>query len=295
MTPGFDLAGALADAEVALCVARVARTASAEDAGRPAGAAGFVVHAVVERSLAASSLAALPDTLALAGERYEDPEVRARDGSNPWHRLGLVPGERLLLAVRPRDGGWAVSCVEAGASERTAEAARACEVARGPVDLDARAAVVAGLRDRAGLVRAALLRRLARDVPRDVAVDHLVAALEALEDCPVRERLGDALETWFEPERWADRMNAAVVTALARGVFVGPRAVRLAWAGRLARCLRWPFDPAPERQERVARALVLLVDASPVEVVAALEGLAGAGAPDEQAAVRDVLALWLQL
>lgn len=283
------LALAVADPEAIVVLATVAAPPAASPS--PAGEAGLVELSRVE-VLSPRGPEAPPDRFGVRFERAADPLARDRDGSNPWNRVSLDPGAALVVALRAGEA-VAVRSVEGVDDPALATIRAACALARAPVD-DVDPRRVRALAGDDALAREALLVRLGRGRV-DLAVEHLAAAVIAATDPLVRDRLRDALAAQFDPERWASRDNAAVLTALARALLAAPRAERLAWAAELARWLRYPYDPAPERQERVARALVLLVDAPPVAMVAALEGLGGAGTPEDQAAARDVLALWLQL
>lgn len=289
ITPAVALAPALADPEVAVALATVAVAPALSPSA--AGESGVVELSRVE-VLSPPGPEAPPARFGVPVERAPDPFERDRDGSNPWNRVCLEPGATLVVALSAGEV-VAVKSVE-GVDDPALVAVRAaCALARQPVD-DVDPRRVRALAGDDALAREALLVRLGQGRV-DLAVEHLAAAVDAATAPLVRGRLRDALAAQFDPERWASRDNAAVLTALARALLAAPRAERLAWAGELARWLRYPYDPAPERQERVARALVLLVDAPPVAMVAALEGLGGAGTPEDQAAARDVLALWLQL
>lgn len=283
--PSFDLAPALADPDAAVVLCRVEALERRRVEGMEER--GEVALQVVD------VLAAGPP---LEGSRLVVPFSRAteppRDGGDAWDRVALTPDETLVLAVGAGADVIAVTGSGGAQDPMIDDVRRAARLARGPLDAEA---VVPALAGAESLPREALIQRLARfETPAPTAVDLLARALAAAGP-ERRARLRLALDDCFDPDAWASRTNAQVLTALARELLTADRAERPGWVRALARWLRYPYDPAPERQERVARALVLLVDAPPVAMVAALEGLGGAGTPEDQAAARDVLALWLQL
>jgi len=245
-----------------------------------------------------------PARLRLDARRLADPELRDRSGFDQWNSLSLMPGSVLLLSCRPRgDACQALAAADVEFARdplvTAIKQAYAIERFTGPIE-QRQAMILYALESPQPQLQYYAFDLLGRRslYGREVGARLISRALLAgRADPPTALELGDALSdmAFFDPERGADPVNAAIVATLARRLAASTDPEGLSdWASMLRSCVMDEFadDPKQDREARIAllRAAAQGVDSA--RVIAALDGAIATAEPDEQADLEALRDLW---